>query len=85
MVLALAEAGADKFLALWSIADTTAGRTIQGLGQKVEIYVVDLVPTDHVSGLTRKNVQDGHQTHIVLNYAGVQRSHPRHHFHLELE
>lgn len=53
---------------------------IVSIGRKCTIYTADLASKDSIAGLIPKILADGHQIHVLLNCAGIQRRHPSHEF-----
>lgn len=96
MTLALARAGADillvqvchnsslatamAYVEQRDTSNTTTHDEITALGRKCSIYTADLASKESVAALVPKILADGHQIHIVLNCAGIQRRHPAHQF-----
>lgn len=56
---------------------------IENHGRKANIYTADLSSQESVSTLVARVLKDGHNIHILLNCAGIQRRHPSHIFPLE--
>ncbi|KAL1623637.1 hypothetical protein SLS56_008158 [Neofusicoccum ribis] len=80
MALALAEAGADLILIQRDTSNTATKSQVEALGRKAVIYTADLNDPKSVAALTPKITGDGHQIHILLNCAGIQKRHPAHQF-----
>ncbi|CAG8125784.1 unnamed protein product [Penicillium olsonii] len=83
MALAMAEAGADIILIQRDTSNQGTKSEIENLGRKAIIYTADLSSQDSVSSLVSSVLKDGHDIHILLNCAGIQRRHPSHLFPLE--
>ncbi|CAG8273776.1 unnamed protein product [Penicillium salamii] len=83
MALAMAEAGADIILVQRNINNQETKLEIENHGRKAIIYTADLSSQESVSTLVARVLKDGHDIHILLNCAGIQRRHPSHIFPLE--
>ncbi|KIW18876.1 2-deoxy-D-gluconate 3-dehydrogenase [Exophiala spinifera] len=83
MALALAEAGADIILIQRDESNTNTYHAIQELGRKATIVTADLSDQSSVSKIIPDLVNAGHDMHILLTCAGIQKRHPAHQFPLE--
>ncbi|KAJ9638147.1 hypothetical protein H2204_004458 [Knufia peltigerae] len=83
MALALAEAGADIILVQRDENNKKTCQSIQELGRKATIVTADLSDQSSVSKIIPGLVDAGHDMHILLTCAGIQKRHPAHQFPLE--
>ncbi|EXJ91147.1 2-deoxy-D-gluconate 3-dehydrogenase [Capronia coronata CBS 617.96] len=83
MALALAEAGADIILIQRDESNTKTYNQIQELGRKATIVTADLADQSSVETLIPGLVRAGHDMHILLTCAGIQKRHPAHQFPLD--
>jgi 2-dehydro-3-deoxy-D-gluconate 5-dehydrogenase len=61
-------------------SNKTTYEQIQNLGRKATIYCADLADPASVSKIVPDLTKDGHDMHILLTCAGVQKRHPAHQF-----
>ncbi|EHY60437.1 hypothetical protein HRR83_000198 [Exophiala dermatitidis] len=83
MALALAEAGADIILVQRDESNKKTYSQIQALGRKATIVTADLSDQSSVEKLIPDLAKAGHDMHILLTCAGIQKRHPAHQFPLE--
>ncbi|KAL2435075.1 2-dehydro-3-deoxy-D-gluconate 5-dehydrogenase [Exophiala dermatitidis] len=83
MALALAEAGADIILVQRDESNKKTYSQIQALGRKATIVTADLSDQSSVEKLIPGLAKAGHDMHILLTCAGIQKRHPAHQFPLE--
>ncbi|RMZ76693.1 hypothetical protein DV738_g4857, partial [Chaetothyriales sp. CBS 135597] len=80
MALALAEAGADIILVQRDQSNKQTYEQVQKLGRKATIYEAELSDQSAVAKIIPDLVKAGHDMHILLTCAGVQRRHDAHEF-----
>lgn len=80
MAIALAEAGADIILVQRDESNKQTFDTITSLGRKCTITTADLANQSSVSKIIPDLVAAGHDMHILLTCAGIQKRHPAHQF-----
>jgi len=83
MALALAEAGADIILIQRDDSNKKTYKSIQELGRKATIVTADLSDQTSVEGVISGLVKAGHDMHILVTCAGIQKRHPAHEFPLD--
>ncbi|KAG9786665.1 2-dehydro-3-deoxy-D-gluconate 5-dehydrogenase [Exophiala dermatitidis] len=83
MALALAEAGADIILVQRDESNKKTYSQIQALGRKATIVTANLSDQSSVEKLVPDLAKAGHDMHILLTCAGIQKRHPAHQFPLE--
>ncbi|EXJ61927.1 2-deoxy-D-gluconate 3-dehydrogenase [Cladophialophora yegresii CBS 114405] len=83
MAIALAEAGADIILVQRDESNRKTHDQIQQRGRKVTITTADLTNQEAVSKLIPDLVKAGHDMHILVTCAGIQKRHPAHQFPLD--
>ncbi|KIV82385.1 2-deoxy-D-gluconate 3-dehydrogenase [Exophiala sideris] len=83
MALALAEAGADIILVQRDDSNKKTYNEIVELGRKATIVTADLSDRSSVAKIVPDLAKAGHDMHILLTCAGIQKRHPAHQFPLE--
>ncbi|KIW88146.1 2-deoxy-D-gluconate 3-dehydrogenase [Cladophialophora bantiana CBS 173.52] len=83
MAIALAEAGADIILIQRDESNKKTYNQIQQLGRKATIATADLSDQESVSKTIPDLVKAGHDMHILVTCAGIQKRHPAHQFPLD--
>ncbi|KAJ9616431.1 hypothetical protein H2200_000149 [Cladophialophora chaetospira] len=83
MALALAEAGADIILIQRDESNKKTYDEIQRLGRKATIITADLTDQEAVSKIIPNLAKAGHDMHILVTCAGIQKRHPAHQFPLD--
>jgi len=83
MAIALAEAGADIILIQRDESNKKTHDEIQRLGRKATIITADLTNQDAVSKIVPELAKAGHDMHILITCAGIQKRHPAHQFPLD--
>ncbi|KAJ9493446.1 hypothetical protein LTR99_010837 [Exophiala xenobiotica] len=76
MALALAKAGADIILIQRNADNTTTYEAIKALGRGASIHTADLSDQKSVEAIMPALVAAGHNMHILLNCAGIQKRRP---------
>ncbi|KPI44079.1 2-dehydro-3-deoxy-D-gluconate 5-dehydrogenase [Cyphellophora attinorum] len=80
MALAFAEAGADVILIQRDDTNKTTYDQIKQLGRQAFIHTADLADPKSVKSVIAELTKAGHDMHILLNCAGVQKRHAPHQF-----
>ncbi|RMZ86594.1 hypothetical protein DV736_g6182, partial [Chaetothyriales sp. CBS 134916] len=80
MTIALAEAGADIILVQRDESNKQTYEQVQKLGRKATIYNAELSDQSSVARIIPDLITAGHDMHILLTCAGVQKRHDAHEF-----
>jgi len=80
MALALAEAGANIILVQRDESNKQTLEAVQKLGRKASIVTADLADNASVAKIVPALAKEGHNMHILVTCAGIQRRHPAHQF-----